>query len=338
MLVARAPFRISYAGGGTDIDSYYMEHGGMVVSAAIDKYFYVIVTPDTYGSLQVSSSDYRVFLRYEGQGEAMGIGGELKHAEVAIERFGLTSGYSIFMASQVPAGSGLGSSSAVAVALVKALSTLQRRQLSRSEVAEAACDLELGKLKMPIGRQDQYASAFGGVNAIAFTSGGVRVEPLDIDPDTVSELERSTLLFYTGMSHNSSQILEEQQRNASRAGSPAVEALHRIRDAAGQARDAIVAGDIAALGEVMHAAWQDKKTLSARITNEQIDSAYEAARRAGAAGGKIAGAGGGGFLMLICPPARQAAVTAALHAAGLMRFDFHFDFAGARVLMNNAAD
>jgi D-glycero-alpha-D-manno-heptose-7-phosphate kinase len=338
MLIARAPTRISYAGGGTDIEPYSAEHGGMVVSAAIDKYFYVFIAPNGDGALEVSSADYRAFLRYGANGDPIGVGGELTHAEAALQYVGITRGYSVFMASQVPAGTGLGSSSAVAVALIKGLTTLKHVSLSKTELAAAACEIELGRLRMPIGRQDQYASAFGGINAIHFSANGVRVEKLEVPSGTLERLQQETMLFYTGLLHDSSVILRDQKARMTDPQRSNLENLHAIKRAAEMTRDALLEGAVERIGPIMDDAWEAKKGLGNGITNQTIDSAYSAARQSGALGGKIAGAGGGGFMVMICPPDRQGAVETALHAQGLVRADFNFDFAGARVLMNNVAD
>jgi D-glycero-alpha-D-manno-heptose-7-phosphate kinase len=210
--------------------------------------------------------------------------------------------------------------------------------LTKAELAEAACEIELVRLRMPIGRQDQYASAFGGINAIYFSRTGVRVERLEAPSETFERLQQHTMLFYTGLIHDSSVILRDQRARMTDPGRSNIEQLHFIKRAAEMVRSAIVEGDIAAIGGLMNEAWLAKKKLSAEITNDTIDAAYAAARQAGALGGKIAGAGGGGFMLLICPPNRQSAVESALHQKGLVRADFNFDFGGARVLMNNVVD
>jgi D-glycero-alpha-D-manno-heptose-7-phosphate kinase len=320
------------------MEPYSAQYGGMVVSAAIDKYFYVFIAPNGDGALQISSADYRAFLRYGINGDPIGVGGELKHAEAALQYLEVTRGYSVFMASQVPAGTGLGSSSAVAVALVKGLSTLKHMSLSKAELAAAACEIELTRLRMPIGRQDQYASAFGGINAIYFSPTGVRIEKLAMPIETSEQLHQYTMLFYTGVIHDSSVILRDQKARMTDPDRSNVDQLHLIKRAAESAREALLDGDVEAIGRIMNEAWLAKKKLSEGISNETIDAAYYAACQAGALGGKIAGAGGGGFMVLICPPDRQGAVEAALHQKGLVRADFNFDFAGARVLMNNVAD
>ena len=336
VLIARSPMRISFAGGGTDFESYYSQQGGLVVSAAISKYFYVFISPNGDGKLEVSSSDLRTYLRYEGAEGPLGIGGDIKHAEAAFARFGVDRGYTVFMASEVAGGSGLGGSSAVAVALIKALSTLRGRPLDKQRLAEAACELEIGQLRMPIGRQDQYASAFGGVNAIEFSGKGVRVLPLDLDAGTLGRLETCTMLFFTGSSHDSSRILATQERNTRAGASGTIGALNTIKRGAERARERLLAGDPDAIGPLLHENWEAKKELAEGITNSLIDEAYATARNQGALGGKIAGAGAGGFLLLYVPPPAQPAVTDAMHRLGLLRTDFHFDFTGARVLMNNA--
>jgi D-glycero-alpha-D-manno-heptose-7-phosphate kinase len=328
--------RISFAGGGTDLPAYYEKHGGMVVSTAIDKYVYVIVSPNGRDSLQISSSDYSTFIRHSGD-EEVAEDGKLRYARAFVREFGIRSGYSIFMASEMPPGTGLGSSSSLAVALTKALAALSDDILPKAEVAKLAADVELNRLRMPIGLQDQYAAAFGGLNVIRFSAEGVEVEPLAISDKTRAWLDESILLFFTQQSRESNEILEEQRERSLAEDPCAIAALRAIKGHAEEAREALFAGEPYRLGDIMHRSWLEKKKLAKGITNTEIDAAYEEALDAGALGGKIAGAGGGGFLMLVCPADRQASLCRALEGRGLVRADFHHDTTGARILVNNAA-
>jgi D-glycero-alpha-D-manno-heptose-7-phosphate kinase len=251
-----------------------------------------------------------------------------------LHRYGVTDGIELFLASEIPPGTGLGSSSTVAVTIIKALATLLGYSLSKQQVAEEACAIEIEKLRMPIGKQDQYAAAFGGINAVTFTCEGTTVQPLVLTEQTRHILERSILLFFTGSSHNSATILAEQKRSSQQHQGRVVEALHDIKRLAKETKAALEDGAPDRVGEYLHENWERKKRLASGISNVAIDEAYEVARANGALGGKITGAGGGGFLMLYCPPSRQDAVTAALEARGLTRMDFHFDYGGARVLVN----
>jgi D-glycero-alpha-D-manno-heptose-7-phosphate kinase len=335
MLIARAPVRISFAGGGTDLESYYAEFGGLVVSATVDKYFYVFLSVNRRDNIQIMSSDYQTFHRQHA-GEEMLWDGDLALPRAVLSHFSIHEGLSMFLASQVPPGTGLGSSSTVTVAIIKAVSSLLDLGLSKRQIAEAACTIEIDKLGMPIGKQDQYAAAYGGINAIAFSRGGVEVEPLTLAPRTLEMLESHILLFYTGEARQSAQTLATQ-RAATLAGDPKVlESLHAIKAMAQDVKRCFVRGRLEAFGEILHDTWQRKKQLAAGISNRAIDDYYEAARAHGAVGGKISGAGGGGFLMLYCPSRRAAAVTAALERMGLKRMDFSIDFDGARILVNNA--
>jgi D-glycero-alpha-D-manno-heptose-7-phosphate kinase len=327
--------RISFAGGGTDLPSYYERHGGMVVSTAIDKYVYVFITPTGAESLQISSSDYSTFFRHEGGGE-VAEEGNLRYARAFLRHYGIRRGYSIFIASEMPPGTGLGSSSSLAVALTKALAALGDDVLSNHEVARVASQIEIGKLKMPIGRQDHYAAAFGGINAIHFSSEGIRVEPLPLSDRSRRWLTESVMLFFTQEAHQSNVILAEQDHRNRAHDSDALSALAQIRSHADEARRAVLADEPQALGEIMHRSWQEKKRLARGVSNRAIDTAYDEALDAGALGGKIAGAGGGGFLMLLCNRDKQKAVSRALEARGLTRTDFHLAQAGARILVNNA--
>ncbi len=336
MLVVRAPMRISFAGGGTDIPAYYESFGGMVVSTAINKYVYVIVTSSSHDSLQVSSSDYSTFLRHSG-GEEVAEAGKLRYARAFLREFGIRTGYSIFMASEMPPGTGLGSSSALAVALVKALAALGGEVPNKAEVAELACRVEIEQLKMPIGKQDQYASAFGSVNAIHFSADDVKVEALAISQRTRDWLSQSILLFFTEQSHESAEILSEQRHRTAEHDPDTLNALHEIKEHAVEAREALLTDAPDRLGDIMHRSWLAKKRVATGISNERIDSAYDAAIKAGALGGKISGAGGGGFLMLACDAACQDSVTTAMEHHGLVRADFHLETSGARILVNNAA-
>jgi D-glycero-alpha-D-manno-heptose-7-phosphate kinase len=334
MLIVRAPVRISFAGGGTDLESYYGQFGGLVINAAIDKYFYVFVNVNKGESIQIMSSDYRTFYR-QGAAQEMMWDGDLALPRAVLSHFDVHEGLSMFLASQVPPGTGLGSSSTVTVALVKAVSSLLGLGLSKHQVAEAACTVEIEKLEMPIGKQDQFAAAFGGVNAITFARDGVAVEPLHVAPTVLERLERGILLFYTGTSRDAVRVLAEQNRATSTGTPSVIESLHAIKAMAAEVRRCFERADLRRFGEVLDASWAQKKRLATGISTPWIDECYDTARRHGAIGGKITGAGGGGFLMLYCENEGRA-VTEALERMGLRRMDFAIDFDGAKILVNNA--
>ena len=334
MLIARAPLRISFGGGGTDLEAYYGRYGGVVVSATINKYFYVFLSRSIDDSVQITSSDFRTFERQEA-GVPLSFEGDLGYLKSILHEFGVTSGLSLFTASEVPPGTGLGSSSTVAVALVKALATLSQRRVSKQEIAELASFIEIVKLGRPIGLQDQFAASYGGLNCFEFEEGGVRVTPLRLSLEIRDRLERSLMLFYTGSARSAATILT-QQRRSSQADDPLViHSLHGIKADALEARDALEKGRLRRVGEILHESWQRKKKLATGVSNERLDRVYQIALEHGAVGGKIAGAGGGGFLLLYCEPELQDAVTSSMESEGLARMGFHFDDAGAHVLVNS---
>ncbi len=334
MLVVRSPMRISFAGGGTDLPAYYERHGGCVVSTTISKYAYVIATLNGHDSVEVSSSDYRAFFSHR-PGQQLSWEGDMALPKAMLHQFGIESGVHLFVASEAPPGTGLGSSSAVAVGLAKTMATLTGRTLSRTELAEVGSYVEIEKLASPIGKQDQYAAACGGFNCFRFANGAVEVEELRLRPDVVQTLERNLMLFFTGVSRNSGSILSQQGRASAKDSSQTVSALHSLKAAAEGMRQRLLDGDLTGFGRTLHESWQQKKLLAGGITNPRIDEAYEVALRAGATGGKILGAGGGGFLMLYCEPQLQGSVREALESIGLRQMSFHFDQAGATVLVNS---
>lgn len=332
MLVVRAPVRISFAGGGTDFPVYYEQHGGLVVSTTIDKYFYVMIEADGERPLQVASADYSVFYRHTADADVPWEDGDLRLPRAVLNHFGIRHGLSMFLASEIPGGTGLGSSSTVAVALVKAMGALCGLSLTPGAVAEIASYIELVKLGSPIGKQDQYAAAHGGFHAYRFGAGGVAAEPILLPLHTRVALEQRLCMFYTGGSREANKILKEQRAGA--AAGLNVNGLHAIKAMAEQARRYLTAGKLGDLADLLHEGWLEKRRLAAGISNARIDELYELARRRGARGGKLAGAGGGGFLLLYCEPAAQAGLTEALEGAGLRRLDFRFSDAGASVLLN----
>jgi D-glycero-alpha-D-manno-heptose-7-phosphate kinase len=333
MLIARAPVRISLAGGGTDLPSYYREFGGLVVSTTIDKYFYVFVNLRGADAAQITSSDYHTFFR-QRRGEPLLWNGDLTLPRAFLHQFGIDSGVSLFLASEIPPGTGLGSSSAVAVALAKSLSTLIGLDLSNEHLAQLASYVEIEKLGMPIGHQDQYAAAFGGLNRIEFGPNGVTVEPLNLPAELELAFERCLLLFFTGVSRSAAAVLKEQQAATATVGSETVASLHSIKAMAEASTGLLRSGRFAEFGALLAESWEAKKRLARGITNPQIDEWYDLARTNGALGGKITGAGGGGFLMLYCEEQFQDAVTSALEAKGLVRMDFRFERSGAVILMD----
>lgn len=333
MLIARAPVRISFAGGGTDLPAFFLRQPGAVVSATIDKYVYVILTVHGGPGLQILSSDYRTFYRHN-PGQALLWEGDLNLPKAILHEFGIDNGVSMFLASEVPPGTGLGSSSTLTVAAVKAVSAARGQTLTQAEVAQLATRVELEKMGMPIGYQDQYASAFGGLNFIEFSKEGVKVTPLRTPPGAVDALQRNLLLFFTGTARESSMILSRQRESTERSQADVLRALEAVRGMAYALRDTLARGDLAGFGECLHAGWEQKKRFAAGVSSPAIDAAYAAARAQGAVGGKIAGAGGGGFMMIYCRDGAQAAVTQALSERGLRRMDFRFEEGGARVLLN----
>jgi D-glycero-alpha-D-manno-heptose-7-phosphate kinase len=329
MLISRAPLRISLAGGGTDLPAYYERFGGMVVSTTISKFVYVHVRPNGANGTHITSADYQTFYQYHG-GEPMTWDGELALPRAVLHEFSVERGLSIFLASEVPPGTGLGSSSAVAVALVQGVASYLHQPLSKQRVAEMACQVELQKLGAPIGKQDQFAAAFGGLNAITFDAGGVTVEPLHVS-NVMEQLERRLLLFFTGTARNSTVILKEQQRSSATGSATTIEGLHRIKDAARECRRCLERGDLDGIGALLDEGWRHKKQLAAGITNPRIDEAYSIALESGAIGGKITGAGGGGFLLLYCHEEHQQGLADAMGGLGLKRMDLHFETQGATI-------
>jgi D-glycero-alpha-D-manno-heptose-7-phosphate kinase len=331
MLIARAPLRISFGGGGTDLEAYYAEYGGFVLSTTINKYVYGILTPNGGSSCQVISADFQAMFQ-DQDGDATQ--DELRLARAVLQEFPRLPSANLFLASEVPPGTGLGSSGTVAVNLVNILSTVCERPLGRRDAAELAYHVEVERLGAPVGKQDQYAAAFGGMNAFHFSAEGVLVEPLPIPRATIERLQRNLVLFFTGNSRRAWDILRRQRDSTRGRESVVVESLHRIKALALEMREVLVSGELEAFGHLLDASWELKKRLAPQISTGLIDSAYQAAREHGALGGKITGAGGGGFLLLYCQEEAQPGVRSALRQKGLQEMHFTFEFEGSRVLLN----
>ena len=334
MLIARAPVRVSFFGGGTDLPAYYNEFGGAVLSASIDKYVYAILSVNQGHPLQITSSDYRTFYRHP-RGQPLLWEGDLSLPRAVFQHFGIEDGISVFLASEVPPGTGLGSSSSVTVALAKAITVACGRHLDRAELAALACEIELERLGMPIGVQDQYAASTGGFNWHSFSSRGIRTEPLNLPPETIARLESNLVLIFTGSARNSADILSRQRKSSETRDPAVIEALSAVRELATQARIYLLRGDLDRFGGLLDEAWQHKKRFARGISSDQVDNLYAIARANGALGGKLTGAGGGGFLMLYCEDGTAGRVEAALREAGdFRRMEYTFEYDGARVLFN----
>jgi D-glycero-alpha-D-manno-heptose-7-phosphate kinase len=336
MLIVRSPVRISFAGGGTDLPSYYERFGGCVVSAAINKHFYTVLEKRGDGKIQIISADLRTVENWKNIAEMNVRGHALEIPLAVLQEFGRNVSVNLFLASEIPPGTGLGSSASVCVNLTMMLATHSQTALSKYELAERAFHITRNVLGRPVGKQDEYASAFGGVNFISFQRDGTTyVEPLKMEAALVRELQSNLLLFFTGVSHHSWTILKEQEESASKISGSTVEHLHEIRKLVEPMKAALLAGELKRFGVLLHEGWEIKKRLSFRISNDHIDKMYESALRNGALGGKITGAGGGGFLLLVCPQQRHQNVRNALVAMGAREMDFEFDFQGAQVVAND---
>jgi D-glycero-alpha-D-manno-heptose-7-phosphate kinase len=336
MLIVRSPVRISFAGGGTDLPSYFERFGGAVLSAAINKHFYTVLEKRGDGRIQIISADLRTIETWQDIARMDVRGNALEIPLAVLKEFGRDISVNLFLASEIPPGTGLGSSASVCVNLTKMLATYGHISLSKHELAERAFHIARNVLGRPVGKQDEYASAFGGLNFISFLQDGTtHVEPLNLDAELVRELQSSLLLFFTGASHNSWTILEEQEKSARSTDSSTVEYLHEIRKLTEPMKAALLAGELREFGLLLHQGWEIKKRLSSKISNVRINEMYESALQNGAVGGKITGAGGGGFLLLFCQQQHHQNVRNALVAMGAREMGFEFDFQGAQVVAND---
>ncbi len=330
LIIARAPLRISFAGGGTDLPAYYEQHGGIVLSTTISRSVYALLAPGDYEQVNITSSDYRV--THAGSAGPESPSGNLALPQAVVQAMRLDRGVTIALSSEAPPGTGLGSSSTAAIALITAIAAYQGRAYTPAEVAELASDVEIVRLGQPIGKQDQYAAAYGGVNVFSFNADGVAAEPVSLSAPVREGLEQHLALYFTGGTRQAGHILREQRTRTAVGESRTMESLHAIKEGVAPMRRALEAGDYTRVGALLHESWQLKRQVSSGISTAAIDVAYDTALAAGALGGKITGAGGGGFLLLLVPPAAQAAVQAALTPLGLRHMPFKLEPRGAHTI------
>ncbi len=338
MLIVRSPVRISFGGGGTDLPAYFENYGGAVLSTAINTYFYTIVGKRNDSHIQIISSDLRVFETWKdiSRMSVKESGSALEIPLAVLKHLGCEVSVDLFLASEIPPGTGLGSSASVCVNVLQAISTYLHLPLSKYDLAEKAFHIATEVLGKPVGKQDEFAAAFGGLNFITFhQDGSTDVEPLQLEPEIAAGLQQKLMLFFTGAAHHSWSILKEQETSTKKKSGMAVESLHRIRELAERMRQTLEEGDLHKFGELLHEGWESKKKISAKISNPAIDRMYAIARENGAVGGKITGAGGGGFMLLYCDEDKQPAVRDAFAAEGIREMRFAFDFGGSRVLVND---
>jgi D-glycero-alpha-D-manno-heptose-7-phosphate kinase len=319
VISTRAPLRISLGGGGTDLPSYYREHGGFLVAGAIDKYVYML----THAVFQ-----RRYRMKY-AEFEEVDDPAEIRHPLLREALLGHWSGPPLEIASlaDVPAGTGLGSSGAFTVCVLKALAIARSRATTPAWLAEAACAIEIDKLGEPVGKQDQYVSAHGGICAYTFNADDtVSVRPLELSDETLSRLRNNLLLFYTGEARSASNILSDQDARTRQGDQAMVENLHRIKAIGEESCKLLETGDMERYAELMHEHWEAKRARSAGIATERVDTLYTLARRSGVIGGKLVGAGGGGFLLVYAR--RPDDTRQAMAAAGAQELRFNFEFQG----------
>ena len=324
MILSKAPFRISFAGGGSDLPDFYRRHDGMVVSTTIDKAMYIAIHPYFHDKIRIKYS----------RTEDVFSTAEVQHPLVreCLQEMNIECGMEIASFADVPAGTGMGSSSAFTVCLLHALHALAGDMPQPHQLAAAACHIEIERVGEPIGKQDQYAAAFGGLNCIRFhRDESVEVTPVACSPETRRELETRLMIFYTGGERAASAILQEQGRNMAQADKFA--AVVRMTELAGELCAALERGNVESVGEILHQGWLLKSRLARDITNDAIDSNYRLAREAGAEGGKLLGAGSGGFLLLYCHPERQSQVREVL--AHLREMPFAMTSEGSQIIYND---
>ncbi len=325
MIITRSPLRISIGGGGTDLASYYKIREGIVISAAIDKYVYVTITKPFHPGIYLKYSEI----------EKVSLVNEVKHA---IIREGLklfeekVPQIEITTLADIPAGTGLGSSGSFTTALVKALYYYNKQMLHTEEIAKLACDIEINKLREPIGKQDQYIAAFGGISSFTFhKNGDVSVEKINISDDTLFDLEDNLLLFFTGFSRRAGSILKDQKEKSLAHDSKMLANLDNVKEMGYRSKKILEEGRTKDFGKLLHEHWENKKRRSGGMSNNKIDEWYELGLKNGAVGGKLVGAGGGGFLLFYAEDRNKLRHT--MRRAGLEEVRFKFDFEGTKIIL-----
>ena len=315
-------------GGGTDLPSYFRDHGGFILSAGIDKYVYI----------QLNTLKVENFIRVKySRTELVEAPGQIEHPLLreCLLHTGVVGGIEISAMSDVPGRTGMGSSGAFTVALLAALYEYRREQVPRQELAEQANYVESVRAAQPAGKHDHYLAAYGGLTCLDIApDGAVTVSSLSISNHTLEELRNSMVLFYTGIQRESFDILSQQERDTQRGEARVIDSLHEVKRIGLEIKAALEAGGLDRFGELLHSHWQVKKQRSDKMSNPDIDRWYDLGRDSGALGGKLMGAGGGGFLMFYCPADRRRHLRAAMAGEGLREMSFHFDTEGAKVLMN----
>jgi len=322
MIISRAPVRLSMGGGGTDLPSYYKEYGGFLIATAINKYVYVSLNKRFEKSIRLSYSKTEIVEDLE----------KIEHRifKEALKYTKIKNQVELVSIADVPSNCGLGTSSTFTVSLLNALYTYKKEYLTIEALAEAACHIELNVLNEPIGKQDQYASAYGGFNAYWFNKdGSVNVEPLDIREEVIKDLQNNLLLFYLKKERSASSILKLQNEKSIKKDTGTIDRLHKIKEIGLYTKKVFESGNIDEFGEILHNHWLTKKGLSDKVSDSDIDEIYDYAMKNGALGGKVVGAGGGGFFMFYCPKDKSKLVNA-MSKFGLEPFWFYFEKDGAK--------
>jgi len=327
MILSRAPMRITLGGGATDLESYYSKYGGFVIAAAIDQYCSILASKRFYDSIRLSYM----------QLETVDNINDIKNTRFreALRFIGIDKGIELHSFADIPANAGLGSSSSFLVAVLNALHAYKREFVTQRQLAEEACHIEIDVLGEPIGKQDQYIAAFGGVTCLTFEKNGdVLVEPLQVSDETLDQLESNLVYFFTGMERGASEILSEQDTKSKKDDQEMLENLRQVKEIGLETKKHLEQGKVDMLGELFHTHWEIKKKRSGKMSDPFIDECYELARKNGALGGKLIGAGGGGFLMFYCKNSDKPRLSDAMKKKGLRPMRFHFDFEGAKILVN----
>ena len=323
------PIRISFGGGGTDMPEYYEYYGGNVVTTTITRFIYVITSARQDNSFAAFSSDLQSHhepTKYEDLKPKYGT----EIAVSAVKYLNYNEGTNFLISSDVPAGSGLGASGALAVNLVKTIISLKGEEWSKQKIAETAFHIGRNVLSWPIGKQDEYATAYGGFNYIKFQKNKTEVEPIKINKSSILELQQNLLLFFLGKTRDSETILSSQIQKTKNKNSQIIDSLHKVKELAERMHEELSQSDITKFGELLHQSWIQKKNFTKNVTNEFIDKVYESALKHGAIGGKLTGAGGGGHILLYCEIPKQQDVITKLESLGLKLVRFGFSSEGPK--------